>query len=65
MIKNLALFGGKKTIDTVKPYVSIGYEEKLAVNEVLDSNCLSGFYGSWTKEFFGGEKIKLLEKEEN
>ncbi len=61
MKKKLALFGGKKTVNIVKPYISIGHEEKIAVNEVLDTNCLSGFYGSWTKEFFGGEKIKLLE----
>ena len=61
MKNQLALLGGEKTVDVVKPYISIGNEEKIAVNEVLDSNCLSGFYGSWTKEFFGGEKVKILE----
>ena len=61
MKNKLAILGGTKTIKNLKAYTSIGKDEKKAVNEVMKSNCLSGFYGSWTKEFFGGKKILELE----
>ena len=54
----LALFGGEPEIKKpLNEYVSIGDEEKKAVNEVMESGCISGFYGSWEEGmFFGGKK---------
>lgn len=43
-------------------YRSMGEEEKRAVMAVIDADCLSGFYGSWGDEFFGGPRIQELEK---
>lgn len=60
---DLALLGGKPEIQVpLEEYTSIGPEEKKAVNEVMDSGCLSGFYGSWEEGMFlGGEKIRIFE----
>ena len=60
----LALFGGeaafKKEFQT---YNSLGDEEIIAVNEVMKSAELSGYYGSWSPEFFGGKLVQKLEAE--
>ena len=65
MKKNeLAINGGIPIIAEELPlYNSIGHEENQAVNEVIKSGSLSGFYGSWTKEFFGGNEVKKLEED--
>ncbi len=58
----LALLGGEALIK--KPllrYNSIGDKEKKAVMKVMDSQNLSGFYGSPGEEFFGGPEVRSLE----
>ena len=63
MITNeLALFGGKKTIDyEFQRYNSIGKEELSAATKVIESGALSKFLGSSGEEFYGGPKIKEFE----
>src|SRR5206468_7305004 len=34
-----------------------------AVGEVLDSGVLSCFVGNWTEEFYGGPRVRTLERE--
>ena len=60
-LKQLAILGGVPILDGLSPYKSIGQEEKDAVIAVLDSQCLSGFYGSPSPEFLGGPKIRQFE----
>jgi len=61
-MSQLAIFGGPKAVpQPLKPYRSIGEEEKQAVSAVIDSGCLSGFYGSWGPEFMGGPKVREFE----
>ncbi len=58
----LALLGGSPTISTpFKPFRTMGPGEVAAVQAVVESDCLSGFYGSWGDEFLGGPKIKEFE----
>lgn len=45
----------------LRPYPSIGEAEKAAVAEVLESGCLSGFYGSPGPQFLGGPKVRAFE----
>ena len=62
-INNLALYGGPKTINKKFPsYNSLGEEERLAVNEVMQSGVLSQFLGTWHKDFYGGTKVQEFEK---
>ena len=37
-------------------------DEKKAVMDVVESDCLSGFYGSWEEGFLGGPKIIEFEE---
>ncbi len=61
-MKNLALFGGKKTRDKPFPkHPQITDDEKKAVNEVLDSGNLSTFVASSGEFFLGGKKIREFE----
>jgi perosamine synthetase len=61
-MSQLAIFGGPKAVpQALRPYRSIGEEEKQAVADVIDSGCLSGFYGSWGPEFLGGPKVREFE----
>ena len=54
-MSKLAILGGPKTVATTpRKYRSMGAAEKQIVAEVMDSDCLSGFYGSWGDEFLGG-----------
>jgi dTDP-4-amino-4,6-dideoxygalactose transaminase len=63
-MNKLALFGGEKTItETFAPYRSIGQEEVDAVKGVVENGLLSQFVGEWEPEFYGGSKIKELERE--
>ena len=60
-LKNLALFGGKKTREKSFPkHPQITDEEKQAVIEVLDSGNLSTFVASAGEFFLGGKKLENL-----
>jgi perosamine synthetase len=62
-IHKLAIFGGKKTINyDFKTHNTIGREEEKAVNLVMKSRILSDFLAAWSKNFYGGSKVKELEK---
>ena len=59
---SLALLGGKPAIkDAFKPYPSMGKAEEDAVLRVVQSGCLSGFYGSPGPEFGGGPEVRGFE----
>ncbi|NCO33740.1 MAG: DegT/DnrJ/EryC1/StrS aminotransferase [Armatimonadetes bacterium CG2_30_59_28] len=60
----LALCGGKPVrADPFPRYVTIGEEEKRAVMEVLDTGVLSGYLGTWSPQFYGGPRVRKLERE--
>lgn len=62
-MNQLAILGGNAVLgNPLPPYPSIGTAEIEAVNQVVRSGCLSGFYGSWGPEFFGGPMVRELEK---
>lgn len=59
----LAIFGGKKVINyNFKTHNTIGIEEQKAVNSVIKSRILSDFLARWSKNFYGGQKVRELEK---
>ncbi|MBI4615058.1 MAG: DegT/DnrJ/EryC1/StrS family aminotransferase [Planctomycetes bacterium] len=61
-MEELALLGGKPVLpESLPPYRSVGRAEREAALRVLDSGCLSGFYGSWCEEFHGGPRVRELE----
>ncbi len=61
-MSRLALLGGSPVIPgSLKPYPSIGEAERRQVLEVVDSGCLSGFFGDWHHGFNGGPKVQELE----
>lgn len=58
----LALLGGEKVINKkFTAYNSLGEEEKVAVNEVMETGVLSKFLGCWHEDFYGGDKVRELE----
>jgi perosamine synthetase len=60
--EKLAIFGGQPAFPSALPaFDSIGPEEVEAVSRVMNSGCLSGYYGSWSEEFFGGPTVRLFE----
>ena len=60
----LAINGGNKVAtEPFPPSNYIGMEEKVAVNEVLDSGVLSRFLGCWDPDFYGGSRIQTLEND--
>lgn len=62
-MKKLAVYGGGKTIvESFSPYKTIDIKELEAVESVIKNGVLSGFLGSWTPEFYGGERIQMLER---
>ena len=62
-MKKLAILGGKPVLSEPLPsYCAVGNEENIAVNRVMQSGNLSGFYGSWGKQFFGGPEVNRFEK---
>ncbi len=63
-MSKLAILGGKPVIKKpLPPYPSMSRDERKAVVRVINSGLLSGFYGSWGEEFFGGPEVRALEKE--
>jgi perosamine synthetase len=63
-VNKLAINGGKPVRTKPFPeYRTIGPEEKQAVAQVLDSGVLSSYLGTWSPEFFGGPRVRKLERE--
>lgn len=59
----LALHGGQPAISCpLPPDSTIGDAEFDAVRRVFQNGSLSGFYGSWGKEFLGGVEVKQFER---
>lgn len=64
MKKQLALFGGEKTITaSFKSYNPIGAEEVQAAKDVIESGVLSKFIGAWHEDFLGGPKVRQFERD--
>ena len=62
-MKELAINGAKPTIENpFEPDITIGEDERIAVNEVMKSGSLSAFYGNWGENFLGGEQVKKFER---
>ena len=63
-MNKLAINKGEKLIKyKFKRYNSIGHEEKQAVQEVIDSGCLSKFLGSAGEDFLGGPFVRKFEED--
>jgi dTDP-4-amino-4,6-dideoxygalactose transaminase len=63
-VSKLAIHGGRPVRSTPFPtYRTIGEEEKQAVAQVLDGGVLSSFVGNWTEDFYGGPRVRKLERE--
>ena len=61
-LEKLALLGGPPVFQKEFPtYNSIGSKEIQAVDKVMKSGQLSGYYGSWSPEFMGGKKVQEFE----
>jgi perosamine synthetase len=62
MTEELAILGGKPVFDQpAAPYPSIGLAELEAVRRVVESGCLSGFYGSPGDKYLGGPVVRRFE----
>lgn len=59
--RKLAILGGEPVVPKLSTYQSIGARETDAVKKVLESQCISGFYGSPGPEFLGGPQIQSFE----
>jgi len=60
----LAVNGGTPVRTTPFPrYNTIGAEEKQAAMEVLESGVLSQYLGTWSPDFYGGPRVRRLERE--
>lgn len=60
----LAINGGTPVRTAPFPrYTPLGQEETDAVNRVMQSGRLSGFYGSYDTGFLGGEEVQAFEQE--
>jgi dTDP-4-amino-4,6-dideoxygalactose transaminase len=63
-MKKLAINGGERLRKKFFPYQStIGLQERIAVQRVMESTQLSGYRGSWNGAFYGGTEVQLFEKE--
>ena len=59
----LAINGGKATVvNELVPDSTLGKDESLALDRVLGSGSLSGFYGNWGEEFLGGKEVRAFEE---
>ncbi len=64
MTRTPALLGGTPLIGSeFAPYRSMGTAEGEAVARVIQSDCLSGFFGSWEDGFLGGPEVQAFEAE--
>jgi len=62
-MSKLAVCGGEPVLgEPLPPYNSIGRDEIDAVVRAMESGCLSGFYGTWSQEFYGGPLVRAFEK---
>lgn len=62
-MSKLAILGGSPVISSpLARDRSMGESEQRAVLEVMDSDCISGFYGSAGPEFLGGPKVRAFEE---
>ena len=62
-MSNLAILGGDPVIaEPLPPYRSMGARERAAVIEVVESDCLSGFFGSPGPQFQGGPRVLAFEE---
>lgn len=62
-MSTLALLGGEPALSQpLPPYPSMGQAEIDAVVNVVQSGCLSGFYGDAGPEFLGGRQIRAFEE---
>lgn len=62
--ERLALLGGSPVITApFADYKSMGAAEEAAVQRVVQSGCLSGFFGSPGPEFGGGPEVQAFERE--
>lgn len=62
MSERLAIAGGRPTIQAELPlYNAVGEDEIAAVEKVMRSGCLSGYYGSWGPQFLGGPVVQQFE----
>ena len=62
--EELVIFGGSKTIkEKFKKYNPIGKEERDAAIDVINTGVLSKFLGTWSNDFFGGDKVQLFERQ--
>ncbi|HEV2145977.1 MAG TPA: DegT/DnrJ/EryC1/StrS family aminotransferase [Longimicrobiaceae bacterium] len=59
----LAILGGEPILPhPLRPYRTMGAAEAEAVRRVVESDCLSGFYGSPGEQFLGGPRVKEFER---
>ena len=64
MTRTPALLSGTPLIGSdFAPYRSMGTAEGEAVARVMQSDCLSGFFGSWEDGFLGGPEVQAFEAE--
>jgi len=62
-MSRLAILGGEPEVKgALASFNTIGVRERALVDEVLEKGPLSGFYGSWSKEFWGGPMVRRLEE---
>lgn len=62
-MSELAILGGEPVLPTpLRPYRSMGAGEVEAVKRVVESDCLSGFYGSAGDQFLGGPRVREFEQ---
>jgi perosamine synthetase len=62
-LSQLALLGGSPALAApLKPYRTIGEEERLAVDAVMRSGVLSGYVGAWCDAFDGGPVVREFER---
>lgn len=61
--RKLAILGGDKVRTKLFPaHVTVGEEERAAVNKVLDNKILSNYLGAWHENFMGGDAVRHCEK---
>jgi perosamine synthetase len=60
-MEKLAIFGGAPALSGLAKFESLGSNERKAIERVVNSQVLSGFYGSPGPEFNGGEEVQKLE----